>query len=674
MTLFRSPESSFEMEHFSSLRMELDDYQKNILMKASSLSNDVRDVTIGPKGRQTEVEFKIRRPKKSSPKLMDPVVSREKNLKVSSLRRTAAEDSLVDISTRTRMKLLHELELIRQQDLTDKMIQRMERLELVERAQREEMLHQHEMSLREKQSRLLQEEENILQQLHNEELMSIRRQEEMANAHKLHAKRIHELSQLISEAQQRQREAEEEERRRLTERKIQLDKIHQYQVDYRAKFQKIHDDMKSCKDRAALSAVTASHTAKIKNLNEAIEQLVKQCKVGEISNLDLQTAASLVQQIGEISNIINNEVAMINDRWNKAEDAKREAAATAAAKSAAEQAAERSSSAGGSNTAGETSPYLNKVVSKEAAKDYMALQEFHQEFQNTYTDLLKDERMKKFRFECQKAVNIPVNTISAVNAHHMHDKLTKLSRLLSGQNVEVSQGNFSAAAHPQGIAFCKNLMAKKFVEQGSTVISSKPEAAFAFAAVAVALWTDFPDFGQLLLAHFYKACPYLVPIFLPQLEGQSDQDFYKSLGYLYSENGEVEKQDKFLKRMSGIMRLYAAILITPPRRGQTKPHPHGLKQGWRWIACMLNAEPQPDICASLLFDFLEVAGNAMFTNYGHQFQKLLHLICKEYFPRLEKVTSSDSRGPLARLENFLQTIIKQGRIAPPDGQLPVNFW
>lgn len=59
------------------------------------------------------------------------------------------------------------------------------------------------------------------------------------------------------------------------------------------------------------------------------------------------------------------------------------------------------------------------------------------------------------------------------------------------------------------------------------VVSSKSEAAHPIASIALALWADFPDFGHLLLAHFYRRCPYLVPVILPQSEGQSNMDYYK---------------------------------------------------------------------------------------------------------------------------------------------------
>jgi hypothetical protein len=65
----------------------------------------------------------------------------------------------------------------------------------------------------------------------------------------------------------------------------------------------------------------------------------------------------------------------------------------------------------------------------------------------------------------QKAVNIPVNSITPRSAEHLKDKLYKLSRLISGQSVEVVHGKTAVAAslHPEGIVFCKNLLAKKLV-------------------------------------------------------------------------------------------------------------------------------------------------------------------------------------------------------------------
>jgi hypothetical protein len=63
----------------------------------------------------------------------------------------------------------------------------------------------------------------------------------------------------------------------------------------------------------------------------------------------------------------------------------------------------------------------------------------------------------------QKAVNTPVNAISPASRNHLEDKLMRLSRLISGQPVEVGLVQIVASVHQEGIAFRKNLMAKKFV-------------------------------------------------------------------------------------------------------------------------------------------------------------------------------------------------------------------
>lgn len=72
-----------------------------------------------------------------------------------------------------------------------------------------------------------------------------------------------------------------------------------------------------------------------------------------------------------------------------------------------------------------------------------------------------------------------------------------------------------------------------------------------------------------------------MPWYPPRAVGQTDEDFYRSLGYQYVD-GVVERQDKFIKRMTGIMRLYSAILVSKPKKGQTS-NPHGLKSAWRYV-------------------------------------------------------------------------------------------
>ena len=72
-------------------------------------------------------------------------------------------------------------------------------------------------------------------------------------------------------------------------------------------------------------------------------------------------------------------------------------------------------------------------------------------------------QVKKYKFELQKAVNTPINAISAISGSHLRDKLQRVCALLSGQQVEVGGRKVSASDHPGGVAFCKDLFAKKIV-------------------------------------------------------------------------------------------------------------------------------------------------------------------------------------------------------------------
>lgn len=63
----------------------------------------------------------------------------------------------------------------------------------------------------------------------------------------------------------------------------------------------------------------------------------------------------------------------------------------------------------------------------------------------------------------------------------------------------------------------------------------------------------------------------------------------------------------FLHRIRGIVRLYAAIVSSPPPPvHHSHRHPHGLEYGWKWLARVLNMKPHPTLTAAALGDFLEV--------------------------------------------------------------------
>lgn len=112
------------------------------------------------------------------------------------------------------------------------------------------------------------------------------------------------------------------------------------------------------------------------------------------------------------------------------------------------------------------------------------------------------------------------------------------------------------------------------------------------------------------------------------------------LGYRFTDD-KIEPQDQYLKRLSGLQRLYSAILITKQQRSQqNQPHPHGLENGWIWMSNFLNLEPLPEICATLLLEFIQVCGSELWQTYQRQFLKMLIALHQAYMVKLDEVISA----------------------------------
>ncbi|KAH0505235.1 Nucleoporin GLE1 [Microtus ochrogaster] len=266
----------------------------------------------------------------------------------------------------------------------------------------------------------------------------------------------------------------------------------------------------------------------------------------------------------------------------------------------------------------------------------------------------KDSQAKKIKMDLQKAATIPVSQISTIAGSKLKEVFEKIHSLLSGKPVQSGGRSVSVTLSPQGLDFVQYKLAEKFVKQGEEEVASHHEAAFPIAVVASGIWALHPKVGELILAHLHKKCPYSVPFYPAFKEGMALEDYQRMLGYQVTDS-KVEQQDNFLKRMSGMIRLYAAIIqLQWPYGNRQEAHPHGLNHGWRWLAQILNMEPLSDVTATLLFDFLEVCGNALMKQYQVQFWKMILLIKEDYFPRIEAITSSGQMGSFIRLKQFLE--------------------
>ena len=204
------------------------------------------------------------------------------------------------------------------------------------------------------------------------------------------------------------------------------------------------------------------------------------------------------------------------------------------------------------------------------------------------------------------------------------------------------------------------------------VCDKKFGSLFYIAALTVALWQKFPDFGKIFLAKLFKECPFLVPFKPPKLNGQSDIDFFQSWGYRMLED-KSEKDAIYQARTSRLAALMAAIWITTNRRDEQAQHPFGIDNGWKYFVNILNSQPD-QMYLHILEKILEISGSTMHMTYGKQFVKLMILLKDQYLPSLRSV-DIESQAAYQRLRDItIAKFFQENRFPPPKGKLMAGYW
>ncbi|XP_042617523.1 nucleoporin GLE1 [Cyprinus carpio] len=514
-----------------------------------------------------------------------------------------------------------------------------------------------------------QEYQSMRDMMEKETQESLGRQEKMREEHR-HRMKI--LNLRLREAeQQRLREAELE-RQRQVEGRERHRAINAIQEEV-LQLNQLLQPRPSTQTDSALD-----HTPYITRGNQLcsqVSEVVPASADGQFPSVeDLNVAERALQEMRSLVRNLQDEVTQAVERKRKEQEEEEEekkrheelkAQQEEQQKNAARSAKEKARKQG-----------LQTGADDSTLKWYNALQDSAARCAQAFDELstAKDTQTKKLKMELQKAATTPVSQIANISGAPLKEAFEKIDKLLSGRPVTSAGKTVSTSQHPQGLEFVSYKLAEKFVKQGEEEVASNHSAAFPIAAVASGIWELHPAIGDLILAHLHKKCPYAVPHYPPMERGTSVEDYQKILGYRVDDS-KVEGQDSFLKRMSGMIRLYAAIIqMRWPYTGKQGPHPHGLNHGWRWLAQILNMEPLADITATILFDFLEVCGNALMRQYRGQFWKLILLIIEEYFPRIEAVTSTGQMGSVTRLKQFLETSLRTKQIPAHRSELGSAFF
>ncbi|XP_061622379.1 mRNA export factor GLE1 isoform X2 [Phyllopteryx taeniolatus] len=512
-----------------------------------------------------------------------------------------------------------------------------------------------------------QEYQSMRDMMDRETKESIGRQEKLKEEQR-HRLKIQNL-RLREVEQQRLREAELE-RQRLVEGEERLRNLNSIQEEILQLNQLLEPSTQT--QTTVLSASIGTYSTRGNQLCSQVSEVVRKTAEGQYPSMeDMTVAERALHEMRTQIRLMQEEAAKAQEEEKKKELAEsrrklEELKTQQEAQTKAEQAAkERAQKQGLQNNAEDTTLKWYKELQESLTQCTQSIEQLSSS---------KDVQTKRLKLELQKAATIPISQISANSGSRLREIFERLDKLLSGQAVVSAGKSISTSHHPQGLDFVFYKVAEKFVKQGEEEVASHHEAAFPIGVTASGIWQLQPRFGDLLLGHLHKKCPYAVPHYPRMKDGTPVDEYQRILGYRVDDSG-VEGQDSFMKRMSGMIRLYAAIIqLKWPFDSKHGLPTHGLNHGWRWLAQMLNMEPIADITATLLFDFLEVCGHALLKSYQGQFWKVLLLLKEQYLPRIEAVTSSGQMGSVSRLKLFLEKLLRERQLSPPKGELTSIFW
>ncbi|KAM4020157.1 LOW QUALITY PROTEIN: mRNA export factor GLE1 [Anomaloglossus baeobatrachus] len=513
-----------------------------------------------------------------------------------------------------------------------------------------------------------QEKHQLLEQLEKGSKEALGQQEKLKEEHRHRAKlltlKLREAEQQRQQEMERLRQEEGRERMRrlcfLQQEVLQL--VQRIQVDY--------------KQQEALRVDLSPYGHRGNQICGILSSVVRSSgERGFPTQEDVSLGERSLQEMQMLASTIEHELAAAEQRKKAEEDAAKEKQKQDELLRQQQQAAPQTP-APAQDQRQTKQEGCRRRASKGTLQRFLELQKVLEQCMSICQDLAtcKDPpgTTKKIRADLQRAVTTPVSQISSISGSQVRDTFDKINNFLMDKPSVSAGRTIRLSQHPLSLDFVSLKLAEKLVSQGEEEVASHHESAFPIAC-ASALWERYPKVGDLFLANLHKKCPYAVPFYRFK-DGTPIEECQRLMGYKVKDS-IVEQQDSFLKRMSGMIRLYAAIMQVRWPYGTIKGnHPHGLNHGWHWLAQMVNMEPLSDITATLLFDFLEVCGNAMIKQYQDQFWKLIFLIKEQYFPKIEKITTSTEMGSASRLNHFLEGAIRRRDIPLPKGYLSSSFW
>ena len=390
---------------------------------------------------------------------------------------------------------------------------------------------------------------------------------------------------------------------------------------------------------------------KIRSLKQKFELLLQKTTVENLNETILHEAKQqLLDPVLKLSENLASELKAYESRRSESTAAveKEKAAAAAVQKTKSAAAADKDKKAEQPKKSDEHEGF----VCVDDLKFYIELRKHKINLEESIRAFSKDDRFKQYRMDLSLFVKTLTNTLSSTSAEHIRDKIERYARLFGRQTVEHRDKQLSVNNHPDALNFCYYHAANSFLVTGLKQVMASNKSTYSFAQVMVALMIRFDEFSKILLAFFFEMCPYTVPFYPVRDANDNEVTYSVACGYSLKKDGTLEDEESYLNKMRGLIKLYAAIIqIYAPNS------PLNLRDGWKWLASMLNLEPVGSVSPAVLHSFLSITDLKLKSAYGKQFVKLIQYVKAVYLPKVTALNLRNSQAQV-QLETYIDELMK----------------
>ncbi|KAK7080586.1 hypothetical protein SK128_000306 [Halocaridina rubra] len=230
-----------------------------------------------------------------------------------------------------------------------------------------------------------------------------------------------------------------------------------------------------------------------------------------------------------------------------------------------------------------------------------------------------------------------INQLHGTDQNVNRERLQKLLNFLAGRKVHHNNKIYCTNNDPILTAYIKVRLMSHIVKVGHDTQAKAETSIAAYVWLIVNLISVYPDLWEVFLYYIYTTCPYLVPLYIFQEDGQSDEDYLKARGMR-----QKEKSDGYYSRMGNASLLFALVIAYMKRRNIMTVQAPSI--GWKLLAGLLTFHPTPGVTAIVLEQFLCGVGSDLQQTYGKQFIKLMNYAINVYVPKIEEVTVPGTGG------------------------------